>query len=159
MASFASKLVTLIGMVMSLNGCQSPGNGPSVGNPAFAGLGDTTWQLVELQSMDDSQGTTRMSHPGKYTIEFRRDGSVAVRLDCNRGVGTWSNPIANASGGTLEFGPMAVTEAYCPPPSFGAQLEQHLRYVRSFIVRDGRLAMSLMADGGILVWEPAGKQD
>ena len=27
-------------------------------------------------------------------------------------------------------------------------------FVRSFVLREGRLYLSLMADGGILVWEP-----
>jgi len=28
-------------------------------------------------------------------------------------------------------------------------------YVRAYLLRNGRLHLSLMADGGILVWEPA----
>jgi hypothetical protein len=28
------------------------------------------------------------------------------------------------------------------------------QYVRSFLLKDGRLHLSLMADGGIFVWEP-----
>lgn len=150
-------LATLAGLLLPLGACQSPQPEPPAGNIAFAGLGGTAWQLVEYQSMDDSQGTTRIADRSKYTIRFDGNGSVAVRLDCNRGMGTWRNPIANASGGTLEFSPLAVTRAYCPPPSYGEKLEQHLRYVRSFVIRDGRLAMSLMADGGILIWEPVGK--
>lgn len=152
-------LATLAGLLIHLAGCQSPQPDPPVGSLVFAGLGGTSWRLTEFQSMDDSQGTTRMADPSKYTITFDPNGSVAVRFDCNRGMGTWRNPIANATGGTLEFGRMAVTKAYCPPPSYGEKLEQHLRYVRSFVIRDGRLTMSLMADGGILVWEPVGKQD
>lgn len=161
--------LALAGALLALGGCQAnqpapaaPSTAPSpaqpAGSPAFAGLGGTTWRLVEFQSMDDSQGTTRMADPGRYTISFNRDGRVAVRLDCNRGAGSWTSGSSNggsaAIGGSLEFGPMAVTRALCPPPSFGERLEQHLRYVRSFVIRDGRLAMSLMADGGILVWEP-----
>lgn len=159
MARFTVMFAVLAGLLVPLGGCQSRQPELPAGNLAFAGLGGTAWQLVEFQSMDDSQGTTRMTDRSKYTITFDRKGSVAVRLDCNRGIGTWSNPIANATGGTLEFGPIAVTKALCPPPSYGEKLEQHLHYVRSFVIRDGRLAMSLMADGGILVWEPAGTRN
>lgn len=147
-------VIAAILLALGLGGCQTPPSEPPVGNLAFAGLGGTKWRLVEFQSMDDSQGTTRMADPGKYTVTFNHDGTIAARLDCNRAAGSWTQAIANANGGSLQFGPLAVTKAYCPPPSFGETLERHFRFVRSFVVRDGRLAMSLMADGGILVWEP-----
>jgi heat shock protein HslJ len=140
-------------VLLALAACQAPAKDPPVDNLPFSGLGGTNWRLVEIQSMDDSQGTTRPDDPAKYTINFGKDGSAALRLDCNRGAGNWRNDIANSTGGSLEFGPIAVTKAYCPPPSLGDALERHLPYVRSFVIRDGRLNMSLMADGGILVWE------
>lgn len=132
---------------------QQPVNDPFAG--PFAGLGGTSWRLVEMQSMDDAQGIVRPDDPQKYTLMFNADGTVAARLDCNRGSGTWRNDIANATGGTLTFGPMAVTRALCPAGSLGERLERQFPYVRSFTLRDRRLNMALMADGGILVWEPA----
>jgi hypothetical protein len=90
----------------------------------------------------------------KYTITFNRDGSASLRLDCNRGVGPWRNDIANATGGSLSIGPLAVTKALCPASSIGELLGRQLPFVRSFTVRDGRLNMALMADGGIIVWRP-----
>lgn len=147
-------IIALALLGSTLGACATTPPEPPVGNMAFSGLGGTSWRLVEFQSMDDAQGTTKIAEPERYTLTFNRDGSLAARLDCNRGVGAWSNPIANATGGTLELGPMAVTKALCPEPSFSTKLEMHLRYVRSFVMRDGRMYMSLMADGGILVWEP-----
>jgi heat shock protein HslJ len=134
--------------------CQPKAVATAAGNSSFAGLGGTSWQLVEIQSMDDSQGITRPDDGSKYTISFEKDGRVAARLDCNRGIGPWKNDIANAMGGSLEIGPLAVTKALCPPPTLGETLEMQLGYVRSFTIRDGRMYLSLMADGGILVWEP-----
>ncbi len=153
MVGLRSTLAALL-LASALAACQTPAEKQPVGNVVFAGLGGTNWRLVEIQSMDDSQGTTRPDDPAKYTIAFGNNGSASARFDCNRGLGSWKNDIANASGGSLEFGLMAVTRAYCPPPSLGEKLELHLRYVRSFMIREGRLYMSLMADGGILVWEP-----
>lgn len=121
---------------------------------AFAGLGGTSWQLVEIQSMDDAQGTTRPEQRADYTLTFNADGTLAMRLDCNRATGTWRNDGASTTGGTLTFGPMAVTRALCPAPTLGEVLERQMPWVRSFIMRDGLLNMALMADGGILVWEP-----
>lgn len=137
--------------VLSLQACTiTHSQAPSV---PFAGLSGTSWQLVEIQSMDDAQGITRPDDPSKYTLEFERDGSLSARLDCNRGKGNWNNFVANSSGGSLIFGPLAVTRALCPKPTLGERIEGHLPYVRSFIIRDGRMFMSLMADGGIIVWE------
>lgn len=110
----------------------------------------TDWRLVEIVSMDDAQGTSRPEDPDKYTLQFGIDGRAAVRLDCNRGAGTWTGDGASR----LSFGPLATTRAACRPPSLGDQLGMMLSYVRSYVVADGRLHMSLMADGGILVWEP-----
>lgn len=149
-----NRAIMLLTSTALLGACQPKAEPPVVGNASFAGLGGTAWQLVEIQSMDDSQGTKRPDDPSKYTISFGRDGHIAARFDCNRGMGSWKNDIANATGGSLEIGPLAVTKAFCPAPSLGETIERQLGYVRSFIMRDGRMFMSMMADGGILVWEP-----
>jgi heat shock protein HslJ len=116
-------------------------------------LAGTSWQLVSFQSMDDSQGTTAVDDSGKYTLTFSEDGKAALRLDCNRGIGSWeSTPSADGSSGTLKFGPLAVTRALCPPPSLGEKLARDLDYVRSYLLKDGRLYLSLMADAGIYEW-------
>lgn len=115
----------------------------------------TEWRLVELQSMDDAQGTTKPGDPALYTMRLNGDGSVTMRLNCNRATGTWSTrPGRDETSGTFEFGPLAGTRALCPPPSLDAQLLSQAQYVRSYLIRDGRLSLSLMADGGIQIWEP-----
>ncbi len=144
----------LTAALINLSGCQPKSMGPTVGNLPYSGLGGTSWKLVEIQSMDDSQGTMRPEDGAKYTLLFGKDGHLVARFDCNRGAGPWRNDIANATGGSLEIGPLAVTKALCPAQSLGEMLERQIVYVRSFILRDGRMYMSLMADGGILVWEP-----
>lgn len=131
-----------------------------VGTPAAAGapanpLAGTFWRLVELQSMDDSIGTRRPEDPSAYTMRLNADGSVAMQLNCNRGTGTWkTEPGADGMSGTFTFGPMAMTRALCPPPSLDEQLARESEFVRGFLLRDGRLSLSLMADGGIQIWEP-----
>lgn len=115
--------------------------------PAPASLAGTSWQLVKFQGGDD-----RVAVPddrAKYTIAFAADGGVNVRFDCNRGRGSWKS----ASPGQLQFGPMALTRAMCPPGSMHDQLVKHWFYVRSYVVRNGRLHLSLMADGGIYEFE------
>ena len=106
--------------------------------------------------MDDAIGTTRVADPALYTMRLNPDGSVAFRLNCNSASGTWtaeSGP--EPSSGRFEFGPLAATMALCPPPSVDEQVSKQAPYFRSYLLKDGRLYLSLMADGGIFVWEPA----
>ena len=102
--------------------------------------------------MDDSQGTTRIEDPSGFTIEFGREGQATLRLDCNTGQGSWRARAATADTGSLEFGPIAATRALCPSPRLDERVVRDLGYERSYLLRDGRLFMSLMADGGICEW-------
>ena len=114
---------------------------------ATAELGGTSWQLVRFQGGDD-----RVLVPddrAKYTVAFGADGSVSARIDCNRGRGSWKSD----GPGRLEFGPMALTRAMCPPGSLHDHIVRQWGYVRSYVIRDGRLYLSLMADGGIYEYE------
>lgn len=115
---------------------------------AKADLGGTSWQLVKFQGGDD-----RVLVPddrAKYTIAFGADGSVSARIDCNRGRGSWTS----AGQSQLQFGPMALTRAMCPSGSLHDHIVKQWGYVRSYVIRDGRLFLSLMADGGIYEFEP-----
>lgn len=121
-----------------------------------ASLSGTNWELVAIQSMDDTQGTTRIDSPERITASFAGDGRVSFRLDCNRGTATWE--AMRGAGGTtgkLQFGPIAATRAMCPPPHLDERVARDLAYVRSYSFKDGKLFMSLMADGGIYEWRPA----
>ena len=135
-------------LAATLSGCGLPVAGGEAGH-AFSG---TRWALQAILSMDDSQGTTRVEDPSRFTIEFGRDGQATFRLDCNRGQGSWQARAAGADTGSLGFGPIAATRALCPPPRLDERIVRDRGYVRSYLLRDGRLFMSLMADGGIYEW-------
>ncbi len=118
-------------------------------------LAGTRWRLVEFQSMDDRQGTTRPHDASRYTMQLGADGRVQMQLNCNRAQGEWSaEPAAERSSGRFRFGPLAATRALCPPPSMDQTIVAQAPYVRGYLLRDGRLYLSLMADGGIFAWEP-----
>jgi heat shock protein HslJ len=121
-----------------------------------AALAGTHWQLLRFVSMDDAQPPQRPAAGAVYEIRFGLDGQVALRLDCNRAQGRYEadRAPAEATSGALRFGPLAATRAACGPKSLAPLLLRQLPYVRGWIVRDGRLHMSLMADGGILDWQP-----
>jgi len=118
-------------------------------------LADTKWSLVEFQSMDDAIGTKRTIDPSRYTMQLGSDGQVEMRLNCNAAAGTWSaEPGQDRLSGRFEFGRLTVTSALCPPPSLDELVSSQAPYVRSYLLQDGRLYLSLMADGGIFVWQP-----
>jgi len=118
-------------------------------------LAGTNWRLVEFQSMDDTVGTVSPDDPSPYTMRLNAEGTVNMRLNCNRANGTWSaEPSEDISNGRFEFGPLAATRALCPPPSMDEQIVAQAEYIRGYLLKDGRLYLSLMADGGIYAWEP-----
>jgi para-nitrobenzyl esterase len=49
---------------------------------------------------------------------------------------------------------VALTRAACPPSPIQDRFVRDLDYVRSYVVADGHLHLSLMADGGIYEFEP-----
>lgn len=121
--------------------------------PTLAG---TSWELLRFQSMDDAQGSTRIEEPALYTVTFGADGCATMRLNCNRAMGPWQAvPAADGVSGRLSFGLLAGTRAMCPPPSLDQKLLRDLGYVRGYLLRDGELHVSLMADAGIYSWRPA----
>jgi para-nitrobenzyl esterase len=139
---------TLAGTIVLLAACSACTQTSPQG--AAPSLGGTSWQLVKFQSSDDK--TLTPDDKAKYTIAFGTDGAVSARIDCNRGNGTWKSSGANQ----LQFGPLALTRAMCPPGSLYDRIAKDWDFVRSYIIKDGHLFLSLMADGGIYEFEPTG---
>lgn len=106
--------------------------------------------------MDDAQGTTRIAEPARFTLRFGADGRASLRLDCNRGMGEYAlTAPGDGRSGSLRFGPIAATRALCPPPHLDERVARDLDYVRGYLLKDGRLFLSLMADAAIYEWTPA----
>ena len=135
---------------LALAGCAAQST--ATPRPSLAG---TAWELHAIQSMDDAQGTTRIADPQRFTLRLDADDRAAMQLDCNRGTASWkASPAGDGSTGSFEFGPIAATRALCPPPHLDERLARDLGYVRGYRLMDGKLFLSLMADGGILEWRP-----
>lgn len=54
---------------------------------ARTALAGTSWQLIEIASMDDH--VYAPDDRSLYTLVFNADGSMQVRTDCNSGTGSW----------------------------------------------------------------------
>ncbi len=126
-----------------LGACASTSTTPS------AGLEGSSWRLVQIAMSD---GVTRPAiDRSRYTIGFGKEGVLNVRFDCNRGRGSWKS----SGPGNLEFGPLALTRAMCSVGSLHDVLVRQWPNVGSYLVKDGRLFLSMMADGGTIELEPA----
>jgi hypothetical protein len=120
----------------------------------------TRWRLVKFQSMDDAIGEIRPENVLIYTMALNGDGTVQMQLNCNRAVGTWSaDPATDDISGRFTFGPLATTKALCPQPSMDERIARDAEWIRGYLLRDGQLHLSLMADGGIYSWEPVSEDD
>jgi para-nitrobenzyl esterase len=143
-------------MLVTLNACSSPApDAAPTASPAAApataaaGLTGTSWRLVQI-SMSD--GVTRPAiDRSRYTIGFGENDLLNVRFDCNRGRGSWKS----SGSGQLEFGAVSLTRMACPMGSLHDELVRQWPYVRSYVIKDGRLYLSLMADGGTIEFEPS----
>ena len=138
----ARQAVTAVSL-LTLACAQAPPQG------AAADLVGPTWRLVKFQG-----GDGRVLVPverSRYALEFHANGSLLARIDCNRGSGTWKP----AGPNRIELGPMAMTRAMCPPGSFFDRVATQLPNIRSYVVRDGHLFLSLVADGGTYEFESA----
>jgi para-nitrobenzyl esterase len=140
----ALALVAFLSLVAALRAAEDqtqPQNEP-------ASLGGTSWQLLKIQGSDDK--TLSPCDKFKYTIAFGTDGRVSVRIDGNRGFGTWTSAEPNQ----LQLGPLALTRAMCPPGSLHDRIVKDWEAVRSYTIKDDHLFLSLMADGGVYEFEP-----
>jgi heat shock protein HslJ len=123
----------------------------AAGAPSSLGLEGTSWRLVRFQGGDGT--TLTPDDRAKYTIAFEPGGRLTARIDCNRGRGTWKSAGPNA----LTLSPLALTRARCPAGSLHDHIVKQWPYVRSYVIKDRRLHLSLMADGGIYEFEPIAK--
>lgn len=110
-----------------------------------SGLLGTSWQLVSLTL---SQGRILTpDDPTRYTLVFSPGGTLMVRLDCNRGRGTWEAPGARA----LTLGPLALTRALCPEGSLHDPIVQAWSHVRSFELKGTNLVLTPGGGGGTVL--------
>jgi uncharacterized lipoprotein YbaY len=139
-------------MMRRVGGGQPPAPSPAGSSPSPAHeLIGTSWQLVKFQGSDDT--TLTPDDRTKYTMAFGAGWRLTARIDCNRGSGSWKSSGPNQ----LQFGPLALTRAMCPPGSLHDHIVKQLPNIRSYVTKDGHLFLSLMADGGIYEFEPVAK--
>lgn len=147
--------IVWIGVGLVIN--QASANDSAIKTTSNKVLEGTQWRLVEFQSMDDATGVKRPTDPSLYIMKLNSDGTVHMQLNCNYANGSWSAiPGSDNRSGQFTFGPLTSTRVLCPPQSMDEHIVSQAQYIRGYILKDGRLYLSLMADGGIYAWEPFG---
>jgi copper homeostasis protein (lipoprotein) len=122
--------------------------GQSAPPKVTSNLAGTSWQLMKFQGTDGA--TLTPDDRANYTVAFDSDGRVTLRIACNRGHGTWRSLKASQ----LEFGPLALTRAMCPPAPLNDRIPRDWPYLRSYSLKNGLLLLSLMSDRGTYEFEP-----
>ncbi len=122
---------------------------PTAPPPVAATLIGPVWEWLE--KMDASGQTTTAAQPANYTLQFKADGTVNVKADCNSGSGPYA-----VTASSLLFGPIALTLMGCPPGSQDTIFTASLQDVRGYTINNNELTLTLKDNGGSLKFRPAG---
>jgi heat shock protein HslJ len=87
-------------------------------------------------SLNSFPGVGAIAEPGRYTVQFIADGTVAVGADCNRAGGVWSG-----GDGAIDVTVTLSTLALCPEDSLGDPFMQALDAVTSYTLAGGTLTL------------------
>jgi heat shock protein HslJ len=119
-------------------------------------LNGTHWKLVEIRDVEGA--TVEPEDPEKYTFSFRDDGTLAMKLNCNRASAPWEADPVDEGRGRLAIGTPVMTRAFCPPPSLDEQIGSIVETMVSYAMDGNRLHVGL-AGGAALILEPAEAPD
>ena len=136
----------VLAVVLPLAACNTMDDA-AAGSVANAGLAGTQWKLVSYTPAGDSMSKSYPRADGRYVLEFEPGGRLNATLDCNRGTASWSEGIANATGGTLSVSQIASTRALCAAPDMGELLAGRLPAPSRYRIADNTLVLTLGSDG------------
>lgn len=108
----------------------SAGNGSQTGNAAEA-LKNTAWRW---ESSDSATGKMTVDKPENYRIEFKPDGKIFLKADCNGGGGSYTTEENNIS-----FARIFTTKIFCGEKSLDNRFLRGLEAARSFRVEGDTL--------------------
>jgi heat shock protein HslJ len=103
------------------------------------------WQWVQTLYNDDRKAVP--ADPKNYTIQFREDGTLNVKADCNQKGGTYS---ASADEKRLSIEITHSTMAACPDGSLEDEFTRALSAAAIYFFKDGDLYIDLKYDSGTI---------
>lgn len=99
-------------------------------------LEGTSWALMSLDGIPPVAGT-------EITATFGTDRRVSGSAGCNRYTGAWE-----ASGPTIEIGPLASTRMSCPMPGVMEQEQRYMVTLEAAVLAAIEGDQLLLADAG-----------
>jgi len=111
-----------------------------------ASITGVVWQWSETLMMDDTVITP--TNPENYYLSFSPDGAVVGQIDCNRAFGSYTT-----DGSRISM-MLTTTRKFCGEESQDTAYAVTLAQVTSYVIRDGKLAMAMPMDAGIVVFDP-----
>lgn len=130
----------------------------AAGASAMAGqptrsLSGTEWRLVRFQPSEATARPTVPPHVERYVLRFLADGTLFMRLDCNRATARWQMRPGSREGGTLAITLSGMTRARCISGALDTRIAGDLGHVRNFTLSDTGLSLTFTVDGGVYTWE------
>ena len=135
----------LILMLCLFSGCASS----STSSPKQTLVG-SQWQLVSY--VDASGEKQTPDNPEKYIMRLEENNRLSLTLNCNRGMGTWSAFNTRMNEGDFDVSPVAMTKAFCLPPSMDELIARKLSGVSSYEFKMGELRLKL-SDDEYIAWQ------
>ncbi len=100
------------------------------------------WQLTAFP------GVATPIEPGRYTVQFVPDGTVAIRADCNWVLGTWTG-----GNGVIDITVTQTTVAGCPADSLEESFVQALDLATTYGL-DATMGLTLIGPAGEMGFSP-----
>ena len=108
-------------------------------------LSGTVWQWRQTLYNDDRKFAP--SDPENYTVQFRDDGTLSVKADCNQKGGTFS---VFPGERRLSIEITHSTMAACPEGSLEDEFVRGLSAATIYFIKDGDLYLDLKYDSGTM---------
>jgi heat shock protein HslJ len=141
------KAMTWLGLALGMMACAGSTSNPAAptapGGSGGSGTQGTlalagSWSAVSLQPA--GAPAVVVDQPARFTADFRADGSLALRADCNRCACGYT-----AGAGSLTTTPMACTRAACSSSPLDSQFAGLVGSATSWTVTGDRLELASAA--------------
>ncbi len=139
--TFTTDATPLFATPTAVSAPPASGTPSAVTGPDVQRLTSGVWKWVK--SIDNSGKDWTPANPANYTVQFKPDGTAAIKADCNDASGAYT---ANNGLLTIQIGPM--TMAACPPPTFSSEFVQQLGRAGSYFFDGNSLIIEWQMDSG-----------
>ena len=134
------------GWALVLLACLVSFNGPKASTTDSAlKITGSVWQWVQTRYNDDRKAAP--ADPKNYTVQFREDGTLNVKADCNQKGGTYA---ASMEERRLSIEITHSTMAACPERSLEDEFVRGLTAAAIFFIKDGDLYIDMKYDSGTM---------